>query len=123
MLAQLDKASISDSERRTVERFVEFLERNLGDDLIAVWLYGSRARGERPHPESDVDIIVLTRRGNPDRDTVSKAVWKAADEHGTNPVSFSTQLYDPAYIEDRRRIESFYIQEVDRDKIVLFGEP
>jgi len=32
-----------------------------GDDLLAVWLYGSRARGRRPHAESDVDLLVIAR--------------------------------------------------------------
>lgn len=31
-------------ERRAIARIVELLEAELGDDLLAVWLYGSRAR-------------------------------------------------------------------------------
>jgi hypothetical protein len=34
-----------------------------------------------------------------------------------------TPVSDRAWIEDRRAIESFFLQEVDRDKIVLFGRP
>ncbi len=63
MPAQLDTAlaaaTLSEAERRTVRRFVAMLDEALGDDLRAVWLYGSRARGERPHPESDVDLLVI----------------------------------------------------------------
>jgi hypothetical protein len=44
-VGSLDRASLSDAERRTLERFVRLLEYGLRDDLVAVWLYGSRARG------------------------------------------------------------------------------
>lgn len=63
MPAQLDDvlatATLSDLERRTVRRLVAALESALGEDLLAVWLYGSRARGEQPHAESDVDLLVI----------------------------------------------------------------
>ncbi len=42
---------------------------------------------------------------------------------GANPLVFSIQVYEPDRVADRRRIRSFFFQEVDRDKIVLFGEP
>ena len=42
------ETSLTALERATLERFVELLERALGDDLGSVWLYGSRARGEPP---------------------------------------------------------------------------
>jgi hypothetical protein len=37
-------------------------------------------------------------------------------------VFFSASVYDPQRVEQRREIRSFFIQEVDRDKIVLHGE-
>lgn len=39
---------------------VEALQRGLGEDLVAVVLFGSRARGEAG-PESDWDLLVLAR--------------------------------------------------------------
>jgi hypothetical protein len=49
----LDDAALEQPERELLDRFVVALEQAYGDDLDAVWLYGSRARGERPHDESD----------------------------------------------------------------------
>lgn len=123
MTSDWDGASLDRLERRTVERFVDLLERRLGGGLVAVWLYGSRARGERPHPESDVDLIVVARGGDADARTIDAALWEAASQEGANPFRFSTQIFDPNWIEGRRQIQSFYFQEVDRDKIVLHGEP
>lgn len=49
--------------RLTLDLLVELLKRDLGPELHAVWLFGSRARGEEPRAESDVDLIVLTEGG------------------------------------------------------------
>ena len=48
---------------------------------------------------------------------------RAADAEGVNPVRFSILVFDPEWLNGRREIESFFIQEVDRDKVVLYGEP
>ena len=48
---------------------------------------------------------------------------EAAQAEGANPAGFSVELYDPELVAERRRIHSFFIQEVDRDKIVLAGSP
>jgi predicted nucleotidyltransferase len=119
----LDRATLGESERRTLERLVGLLEERLGEELVSVWLYGSRARGERPHDESDVDVIVVTQKGMDDWDLVDRALVEAAGAEGANPFWFSIQLFEPEWIADRRRIESFYLREVDRDKIVLAGTP
>lgn len=114
------EASLTPAERRVLERAVALLDRELGEDLHAVWLYGSRARGEEPHPESDVDLLVVARKGDLDR--VGRLVDTAAEAEGTNPARFAAQVYTPERLAQRRRIRSFFIQEVDRDKIVLWGE-
>ena len=123
-MASLATASLSAAERRAAERFVELLREEFGSDLRAVWLYGSRARGEPPGPESDVDLLVVATRGRLDDDLcVIKLVHEAAKREGARPAFFSAKLYDPELIAQRREIRSFFMQEVDRDKIVLHGEP
>lgn len=98
------------------------LRDELGDDLLAVWLYGSRARGERPHPESDVDLLVIAE-GNHERsrDAALDLSAQAAEAEGESPFTFSVHTYSPERLRGRREIESFFIQEVDRDKVVLYG--
>lgn len=107
-----------------LERLVELLKAEFGDDLRSVWLYGSRARGERPGPDSDVDLLVVSTRGRFEDDLrVIELLFKAAEAEGVSSAFFSPKLYDPELIAQRREIRSFFMQEVDRDKIVLFGEP
>ncbi len=119
----LDAAALNDPERRIVGRIVERLRSELGDDLLAVWLYGSRARGERTHPDSDVNLLVIAD-GDVERNQrlAGNLGEAAALAEGESPFTYSVHVYDPDWLRGRREIESFFIQEVDRDKIVLYGD-
>jgi len=120
----LADASLTDTERRVVGRVVDGLRTEFGADLRGVWLYGSRARGEQPGEYSDVDLIVVSTRRAKDDDMVAITLaFDAAQAEGANPDLFSVKLYDPEAVAQRREIRSFFVQEVDRDKIVLAGEP
>jgi predicted nucleotidyltransferase len=119
---RLASATLSESERGTVKRFVALMAEALGDDLLALWLYGSRARGETPRADSDVDLLVIAAGNRRSRQRVamdlSEAAAIAEDE---SPFNYSVHVHDPEWLRGRREIESFFIQEVDRDKIVLAG--
>jgi predicted nucleotidyltransferase len=115
-------ASLSDAERRVVERLVERLRDELGSDLHAIWLYGSRARGETPHPESDIDLMVLADGGDHRYGKRAiKLVYEIAAAEGVSPVWYSVYIHTPEWLRGRREIRSFFIAEVDRDKRVLYG--
>jgi predicted nucleotidyltransferase len=123
-VATLTEASLSDHERRALDLAVSELRAQLREHLRGIWLYGSRARGEAPRPESDVDLLVVVdRRDNKTADLVHDVVWRAQEAVGFDKVYISTLVYDVARIAQRRDIRSFFIQEVDRDKIILYGEP
>lgn len=122
-VATIAEASLTATERRVLARLVDLLRTELGTDLRSVWLYGSRARGEPPGPDSDIDLIVVSSRDRRDDDPrIRHLVVKAAEAEGANAAWFSAKLYAPERVADRRAIRSFFFQEVDRDKIVLFGE-
>lgn len=125
----LSLAALSERERRVVERLVDRLSKRLGDDLLAVWLYGSRARGEAdpnetdPDRRSDVDLLAIAEGGD---ERYGKAVnalrFDVAEALGDSPFFFSVKVMDPEWLRGRREIESFFIQEVDRDRLVLYGD-
>jgi predicted nucleotidyltransferase len=135
MAVQLDnalaEAALNERERRMVERIVARLCEELGTELLAVWLYGSRARGEAdpnetdPDLRSDVDLLAIV---DSSRDTGEVARWALpmveaeADAIGDSPVYYSLRVFDTEWLRGRREIRSFFTQEVDRDKLVLFGE-
>jgi predicted nucleotidyltransferase len=118
----LSTAALNETERRTVRRTVTMLGDAFGEDLHAVWLYGSRARGERGGRDSDVDLLVIaagdTRRNQRLALELSE---EAALAEGESPFTYSVHVYDPGWLRGRREIDSFFIQEVDRDKLVLAG--
>lgn len=136
MASQLESAlagaALSERERRIVKRIVARLKDELGDDLCAVWLYGSRARGEAdpsetdPDLRSDVDLMAIV---DPARDAtvvsweLAPPLEDIADAEGDSPVYYSLRVYDTEYLRDRRQIRSFFFQGVDRDKLILHGSP
>ncbi len=120
-MSSIGAASLHTRERRVLEQFVELLREELGDDLEAVWLFGSRARGQPLSDDSDVDLLVITRGGRAkDLARVTRILTLASDAEGADSSAFAAHVMDPELLAERRRIESFFIQEVDRDKIVLF---
>ena len=126
----LASALLTEQERRVVSRLLASLREELGDDLLAVWLYGSRARGEAdleetdPDRKSDVDLMVIV---DPSRgwtglgSNIFALIGEAADAEGDSPVWYSPVVWDSEWLRNRREIRSFFVQEVDRDKIVLHG--
>jgi predicted nucleotidyltransferase len=123
-MAGLAEASLNELERRVLERSVARLRSAYGNRLRSVWLFGSRARGEPPRPESDVDVLVVVEQANLDDSLhASRLVYDVARAEGADPVTFAVKVYSPDRIAQRREIRSFFIQEVDRDKVVLAGEP
>ena len=121
-MATLEQAALTAEQRRVIERWIERLRDEL--ELESVWLFGSKARGEPGGEDSDVDLLVLTR-GDPERDR--QRAWALIDdvarELGTDPTVYVPHTWDRAWLENRRAIESFFVQELDRDRIVLYGEP
>ncbi len=115
-------ATLDERERAVLERFVRALVDEYGDELDAVWLYGSRARGERAHDESDVDVLVITR-GRRDDSALIPTLWRVLSDLGDPRVYVDPRQRSRAWVEDRRAIGSFFLGEVDRDKIVLYGRP
>jgi predicted nucleotidyltransferase len=117
--------SLADDERLVVERLVQLMRERLGSRLRSVWLYGSRARGERPAPGSDIDVLAIAdpAEGADDVLTAILLVDRAAEELGVERPIVSVRVRDSEWLEGRRQIESFFIREVDRDKVVLYEEP
>jgi predicted nucleotidyltransferase len=123
-MMSLTDASLAPDEQALLERFVVELEQQLKDEMHAVWLFGSRARGEKPSQNSDVDVLVLVDDASWDgRMRVRSMLDDAARELGLDALtwSFSVHVQTLEWLAQRREIESFFIAEVDHDKIALCG--
>lgn len=120
-MATIAAASLNARERRMLDRLIGLLEREYGEDLLGVWLYGSRARGEPPGEDSDIDLLVVTSDGQEDDARVSDLVWQVHDEADVPWALIQAAAVSPAAVANRRAVEAFHIREIDRDKIVLWG--
>jgi predicted nucleotidyltransferase len=121
-MATLAQTSLADDEQALIERFVQELRLRLNGELHAVWLFGSRARGEPRSQESDVDMLVLVDDASWDgRMRVRRMLDDAARELDVEALawSFSVHVHTPDWLAQRREIRSFFVAELDRDKIVL----
>jgi predicted nucleotidyltransferase len=124
-MTTLAQASLSADERALLTRFAAELYRENEVESRAIWLFGSRARGEQPEEYSDVDVLVFVEddswAGKTRVHDALQAAARALDLQALT-FSFSVHINTPAWLEQRRGIHSFFIAEVDRDKIVLSGE-
>jgi Polymerase beta, Nucleotidyltransferase len=117
----LAAAQLTPGERGTLARFASRLQESLEGDFRALWLYGSRAR-RTGHPESDVDLLVIADGG---RKRYGRMAGDPSEEaavvEGESLSTTRSISMIPNGSEGAARSESFFIQEVDRDKIVLAG--
>lgn len=120
-MATLDDASLSSQERLLLERFASLLRAESRNPPHAVWLFGSRARGEKPSEYSDVDVLVIVDDDSWEaKSRIHDLLQNAARNLGLEAVavSFSVHIHTPRWLAQRREIQSFFIAEVDRDKVI-----
>jgi predicted nucleotidyltransferase len=120
---RLAGASLSEAERAAVERFVERVQESLGDELEAIWLYGSKARGDASEG-SDIDLLVLARGGRErHREAVARIARELEKLDRNGRAVLSTAVQDGQWLAERRAMDDFFDRDLDRDKVVLFGGP
>lgn len=121
-MGTLAETTLTEDQRRLIAHLIPRLRGELGAE--SVWLYGSRARAEPPWPESDVDLLVIAPGGRWENLLrVDELLFEVAAKLGVDPTPFAIQVWDRQWLDRRREIRSFFIQEVDRDKLVLAGKP
>ena len=76
---------LTEQEQKAVERFAATLRERWGSEILEIHLFGSKARGDAG-PESDVDLLIVTERGD----------WKLKDEIGR--VATSILLSEGIYL-------------------------
>ena len=122
--ATLADSALDAGERRTLDAFVQLLTERTRIPVRSIWLYGSRARGERSSPDSDIDLLIVLDAYDPATDSrIQRLLFEAAELSGGNPIAFSVRVWDRARIDHEREIGSFFIQEVDCEKVVIAGPP
>jgi len=87
---------LSDTEKIAVKTFVHDIREQFQDQILAVALFGSKARGD-DDPESDIDLIVIA--DSEDREFRS-ALWRIASK-----ISLKYNVLISARIYSKKRWE------------------
>jgi predicted nucleotidyltransferase/uncharacterized protein (UPF0332 family) len=120
-MASLAATSLGAKEHRSLDRFLASVRHELGDDLLAVWLYGSRARGEPARDWTDVDLMVVTTRGEADWERIWDLAKAAGSPEGGDAPDLMILAESPKSLAEMRAKGSFLLKEVERDAVVLLG--
>lgn len=99
--------------------FAEGLAERLGDELLQVALFGSRARGEARW-RSDYDLLVVLRSGSSEaKDAVHRLATELELEHN---VDLSTKIVDQERFAALRRSFLPFWRNYTRDEKVLWPQ-
>ena len=103
-------------ERMAVSDCVARLNEEVGDQLIGIWLFGSKARGDSD-PDSDIDLLAVIQAQDWDVwHTIRRVSARQSLEHD---VLFNVHIVDLAYWSDETRHQGTLWREIQRDGVSL----
>lgn len=102
--------------KESVERVTEKLKKHFPERIIAVYVFGSRVRGD--HGEwSDFDVLVLVREKNPE--LVDGIIEIFADEEYEKGIFFSPVIKDIAVFEREKQYNTPFYQNIRKEGVLL----
>jgi len=87
---------LNKQERKAIKEFKIRLRKELGEQVVEIKLFGSKARGDS-HEESDIDILVVLRADSEEnKDKIFDIVQNILLEYEVllSPIIFNKQEYD-----------------------------
>ncbi len=103
-------------EKRALEEFVQKVRERLGDNLVALKLFGSKATG-RAAPDSDIDVLVAVNEA--DAAVEDEVLDVAFEVNVTNEVYISPRVVPRATLEDPVWRLTPFLQAVEREGVPL----
>jgi predicted nucleotidyltransferase len=107
-------------ERMALDDCVNRLHLSLGDNLMGLWLFGSKSRGDFD-PDSDIDLLVVLKILQPERRWRIREI--AAQCSLEYDVLFNTHILDQARWDEEVHYRSTLWREIQRDGVSLLLEP
>ncbi|HEX6387420.1 MAG TPA: nucleotidyltransferase domain-containing protein [Anaerolineae bacterium] len=103
-------------EKSAINACAAALSETLSDNLMGLWLFGSKSRGDF-QPDSDIDLLIVVRH------LESEIRWQirviAADCSLQYDVLFNTHILDKARWDELVRYQDTLWREIQRDGIAL----
>lgn len=107
---------LNQAEKKAITSFVTELKKKLGDDLVAIRLFGSKVRGDFKG-DSDIDIFITVKEKNQIiRDILSEI---EVDWDIKYNIPISTVLYSLSEYEKNKELKSFFFENVEKEGIML----
>ena len=113
MLKQRD---LTVAEQRSLQRFKNDLEPLLGENLISLRLFGSRARREGTE-ESDLDVLVVLRRK--DRATCRRIIEAALEIDLAFDANLAPTVLSAEEYEQNRELRTPFYRNVEHESLPL----
>jgi predicted nucleotidyltransferase len=105
-------------EKKAMKRITRKLEELLGNNLIAVLVFGSRVRGDFS-AESDFDILVVVKKRTFGIiDTVNEVLSEEEDKTG---IPFSVVVKGMESFERERKYNTSFYRNIKKEGIILHG--
>lgn len=105
-----------ETEREVIVSLVRDLHETLGDEILSIRLFGSRARGDF-HGDSDIDLFILVREKTSGiREKVSDLI---ADYIFDYDLPLSPVLYDLLEYHKNMELGSFFFENVEKEGALL----
>ena len=103
-------------ESAAVNEYVRRLYQTLGRELVGLWLFGSRARGDF-EPDSDIDVLLVAETVQPE---TRWHVWGLASDISLEyDILLNSHIIDAARWDDECRYRGTLWREIERDGIPL----
>jgi len=113
----LETLTLTKREKEALRAFVEGVHQSLGENLVKVILFGSKARGDARRG-SDIDLIVIVRERNiPVEKKVIEQVVEA--ELRYNIYRLSPMVYSVKDYEERKKMGAPFILEIESEGVTL----
>lgn len=106
--------------RLCLEDLAQRLQRELGDQVREVRLFGSYARGEA-RPDSDIDVLVLVEEVSL---AVEKRVCAAAADVGLeHDLVISVLVWDADHQNKHEAMQTQLLRHIQAEGVTLWGHP
>jgi predicted nucleotidyltransferase len=112
------KRPLSEVEQQALARFKAALQSLLGDKLLSIRLFGSRARDEGTE-DSDLDVLVVVQGKDKDRALCRRIVEESLDVDLTYDVNLAPTILSDEEYRRNRGFGTPFCRNVEREGITL----
>jgi predicted nucleotidyltransferase len=107
-------------ESAAINEYAKSLQQSLGHQLVGLWLFGSKARGDSD-ADSDIDLLVVLRNAQPE---IRWYIWDLGSDVSLGyDILLNAHIIDAARWDDERRYRGTLWREIERDGVPFTRKP